>query len=344
MVTNSSIAELARDFVREQEGEWTREDFEAFLERIKGAGFSVTPEFVITLTSLLESMRNMFYGVGTENVSEFEKVTGIAIDFVRKHQGLWYDPDWQAFLSSIKKDQIPLSATLTKQLGSLLKSLGVFYRKSQPENFAKLMRMAMDFVEHHKGTWDENHWQAFLIALQKQEFEITEEMREYIGNILESIQTLYLKTVEGRLENLVKLAGQFVEAQKGQWGETEWTRFLEDLQKSGIRLSDETTDYLASVTKSMRALYNAATGTDELQARVSQIAVLGIHFMTDNKLSWGDQEWREFLADVSKSGIGVSSEMIVYVGELLENSKAAYRAQMQVPFASIFSGAHYPPL
>jgi hypothetical protein len=55
----------------------------------------------------------------------------------------------------------------------------------------KLLETAAAFVEERKGWWEHHDWESFLGRLHEQGFNLSEEVKAPIGNILEIFKSYY---------------------------------------------------------------------------------------------------------------------------------------------------------
>ena len=64
--------------------------------------------------------------------------------------------------------------------------------------FGVLMNLAGKFVDSQKGGWDHAAWLDFLSEVQKKTVELSDEMRDSLGLVLESMKKFYNATAETR--------------------------------------------------------------------------------------------------------------------------------------------------
>ncbi|MBF0338515.1 MAG: hypothetical protein HQL05_11865 [Nitrospirae bacterium] len=126
--------------------------------------------------------------------------------------------------------------------------------------FDELIELAAKFVERQKGIWDHTAWMDFLTEVQKMGFETTEEMKAYLGTLLEAMKKFYgaATTTDGITNAMMALAENsvgFIKKTKGAWDHSVWMEYLQDVRKKGLAVSDETTKYMGSVMESMKDLY-----------------------------------------------------------------------------------------
>ncbi len=124
-----------------------------------------------------------------------------------------------------------------------------------------LIDLAGKFVEQRKGIWDHEAWSDFIADVQKKGFEVTDEMTDYLGSVLESMKQFYQAATATTgmaqvMTSIPKDTVTFIQDHKGVWGQSEWEQFLAELQKKGVAYSDETTNYLGGILESVKRLYS----------------------------------------------------------------------------------------
>ena len=55
----------------------------------------------------------------------------------------------------------------------------------------KILDEAGKFVTTHKGAWEHSDWEEFLSGVEKQGFQLSDEVKRNVGNILEASKALY---------------------------------------------------------------------------------------------------------------------------------------------------------
>jgi hypothetical protein len=126
--------------------------------------------------------------------------------------------------------------------------------------FGALFDSAGRFVESQKAIWDHTAWLDFLAYLQKKGFELTDDIRTYIGTILETMKRIFEATVatkglEKAMADISAHTLNFLKKTKGVWDQKGWESFLKDLQEKGINLTDETRNYLGRFLETSREIY-----------------------------------------------------------------------------------------
>ena len=125
--------------------------------------------------------------------------------------------------------------------------------------FNDLIKRASQFVEKQKGVWDHSKWQAFLSELQQKGDEMTEEMKDHLGVVLESMKKYYKNaTVTGRKMHaeISDQAAKLVEKTRGKWEHLDWEKFVADIQKKGVELTEEAKKDLGDVLESAKKFYS----------------------------------------------------------------------------------------
>ncbi len=130
--------------------------------------------------------------------------------------------------------------------------------------FDEIMKLTERFVEKQKGAWNHDEWMAFLSDLQKRGIDMTDETQSYLGSILEAMKKLYvpltgtenIENIEKTMKDITNLTIQFVKKNKGVWDHAGWEKFLKDVQKKGLNLTEETVSYLGGVLEATKELYS----------------------------------------------------------------------------------------
>jgi hypothetical protein len=129
------------------------------------------------------------------------------------------------------------------------------------KGFEMFMDAASKFVEQNKGTWDHKAWTDLMSNMQKKGLEVNSEMMACTGTVLECMKKYYgatsntqgiVKTMNKVSENMV----DFVKDNKGMWDHAKWTAFVQDLQKKGVEMNEETTSYLGGILEAAKGFYS----------------------------------------------------------------------------------------
>ena len=125
----------------------------------------------------------------------------------------------------------------------------------------KLTHLAADFVEKQKGIWDHSAWTDFLARVKTEGFDITEEMKSHLGDLLEAMKRFYAaaastESIETAMRSVVNESVAFIQRQKGVWGHAEWEEFMKTAQRNTRSLSEGTTEYLGGVLESIKVFYS----------------------------------------------------------------------------------------
>ncbi len=132
------------------------------------------------------------------------------------------------------------------------------------------------------------------------------------------------KDAAGIFNDLIALAGKFVEQQKGGWDQAAWEGFLSEAQSKGVELRDEMQASIGGVLESMKKVHNTSMETKGMENALSDISNLTMKFFSDTKGVWDHSQWEKYLDDVRKKGIVLTDETQSYVGGVLEASKEVY--------------------
>ncbi len=140
-------------------------------------------------------------------------------------------------------------------------------RKATPP-FESLIDLAGKFVEQRKGVWDHEAWLNFLSDVTKNGFELTKEMTDYLGSVLESMKQFYQATASTAgmtkvLADIPQDVVTFIQDHKGVWGQSEREQFLDELRKKGAAYTDETTNYVGGILDSVNKIYGLSPLPDK---------------------------------------------------------------------------------
>ncbi len=112
--------------------------------------------------------------------------------------------------------------------------------------------LAIKFVEHQKGVWDQRAWADFLLDAQKAGFELSDDVKTYLGSVTKSMMKLYsawgaTKDIQVCTLDIFEQAARFFMETRGVFGPPEWEAFLKDLREKGNDLTNETRLYLEKI-------------------------------------------------------------------------------------------------
>jgi len=139
--------------------------------------------------------------------------------------------------------------------------------------FEELTRLASDFVTAQKGLWDHAAWTDFLSNVRKKGFDISDEMKTNLGELLEAMKGFYsaaasTKSVEKAMKGVVNESATFVKQHKGVWGHTDWEDFVKTVRQNTQTVSEGTMTYVGGILESMKVFY-ALSPVAAVQKRVS---------------------------------------------------------------------------
>jgi superoxide dismutase len=132
--------------------------------------------------------------------------------------------------------------------------------KQMMGQFDDLIKYAAKFVETQKGAWDHTAWVDFLADTEKKGYEMTNELKSYLGTTLESMRKFYTassstESIAASLKSISDDSVKFIKKTNGMWNHSEWESFLGEIQKKGISLSEETMRYTGNILESVKSLY-----------------------------------------------------------------------------------------
>jgi hypothetical protein len=126
--------------------------------------------------------------------------------------------------------------------------------------FNDLIKKASQFVEKQKGVWDHSKWEAFLSDIQKKGDELSDDMQDHLGVVLESMKKFYKDAaITGRKmrAEISDQVAELVEKTKGKWEHLDWEKFVADLQKKGIELTEDAKRDLGDILESAKKFYSS---------------------------------------------------------------------------------------
>lgn len=127
-----------------------------------------------------------------------------------------------------------------------------------------------------------------------------------------------------KLEELTKLATDFVTTHKGFWDHEAWTSFLEDLKKKGFDVSDEMQSKLGELLEAMKGFYSAAASTESMEQAMKTVVDDSLSFVKRQHGIWGHSEWEDFIKTVQGNTQALSEGTASYLGGILESIKGFY--------------------
>ena len=133
------------------------------------------------------------------------------------------------------------------------------------------------------------------------------------------------------LEELTKLASDFVNAQKGTWDHKAWMNFLSLLQQKGIATSEEMQAQLGDLLEAMKEYHAALSSTEDIEQAMGSVLNESVAFIKRQQGVWGQAEWEDFLKTAQQNTHTWSAGMEAYVGGVLESLKVFYRSAPAAP-------------
>ncbi|MBF0515621.1 MAG: hypothetical protein HQK97_00695 [Nitrospirae bacterium] len=132
------------------------------------------------------------------------------------------------------------------------------------------------------------------------------------------------KAMTETFDRLLKLAGDFVERQKGAWDHTAWLGFLEEVQKKGIELTGDMERYIGLVLETMKKVYNASTSIDGIKNVMMEMSSQTADFVKKTRGVWNQTDGEAFLKELRQKGLNLNEDMMSYFGGVLEAVKGIY--------------------
>jgi hypothetical protein len=130
--------------------------------------------------------------------------------------------------------------------------------------FDEILKRAAGFVDRQKGRWDNAEWLGFLADVRQKGTGLSKEAEDYLGQVLESMKRFYRSNGQTRgkgisegLNGVSEQAAKFVHQSRGIWDHAAWEKFLRNVQKTGVKLSGETTTYVGEILEASKRIYEA---------------------------------------------------------------------------------------
>jgi predicted flap endonuclease-1-like 5' DNA nuclease len=126
------------------------------------------------------------------------------------------------------------------------------------------------------------------------------------------------------LEDLTKLAADFVTTQKGLWDHAAWIDFVSNVQTKGFDISRDMQSNLGSLLEAMNQFYTAAASTKSMEKAMNTVVHDSVAFVTEHRGVWNHSDWEEFVKTVQQNTLTLSEGTAGYLGGVLESIKALY--------------------
>jgi len=126
------------------------------------------------------------------------------------------------------------------------------------------------------------------------------------------------------IEELTKLAIDFVTTKKGLWDHAAWMDFMSNLRAKGFDLSGDMQTNLGNLLEAMKRFYTAAAATESVEKAVKTIVSESVTFVKQHKGVWGHSEWEDFVKTVERNTLSLSEGAMTYLGGILESIKVFY--------------------
>jgi hypothetical protein len=126
------------------------------------------------------------------------------------------------------------------------------------------------------------------------------------------------------LEELTKLAADFVTTQKGWWDHVAWRDFVSDVQTKGFDISRDMQSNLGSLLEAMNQFYTAAASNKSMEKAMKTVVHNSVAFVTEHQGVWNHSDWEEFVKTVQQNTLTLSEGTAGYLGGVLESIKALY--------------------
>jgi len=128
----------------------------------------------------------------------------------------------------------------------------------------------------------------------------------------------------GKLDELAKLATDFVTKQKGLWDHAAWTDFLSNVRAKGFDITGEMQSSLGELLEAMKRFYSAAASTESMEKAMRAVVQDSVSFVKQHKGVWGHSDWEDFVKTARQNTQAVSEGTTSYLGGVLESMKVFY--------------------
>jgi uncharacterized membrane protein (DUF2068 family) len=127
----------------------------------------------------------------------FDELVQLASDFVIQQKGVWDHVAWMGFLSHVESRGVDVSQEMEIYLGELVESIKRFHTSILSVEgtmlaLNKLVAESALFIVRQNGVWGSSEWIAYCQTVSKSTIYLSDEMRSYLGGILESMRTCFL--------------------------------------------------------------------------------------------------------------------------------------------------------
>lgn len=125
------------------------------------------------------------------------------------------------------------------------------------------------------------------------------------------------------MEHLIEHAVQFLIRNEASLNQGNWTEFIHTLQKEGLDISERIELNIRLLLESLKAIYESGQSLDFREV-VSTVTGLSVEFVKKNRGKWSHFEWEGHLSALPGMSIKVTERNKVYIGNVLEVTKALY--------------------
>jgi hypothetical protein len=131
------------------------------------------------------------------NRTTFDELVQLAGDFVIQQRGVWDHPAWVDFLSRVEAGGIKVSPEMETYLGDLVEAIRRFHTSILSAEgtmlaLNKLVAESAQFIVTQDGAWGPDEWAGYCRTVSKGTIYLSDEMRSYLGGILESMKICFL--------------------------------------------------------------------------------------------------------------------------------------------------------
>ncbi|MBF0565050.1 MAG: hypothetical protein HQK89_07400 [Nitrospirae bacterium] len=127
--------------------------------------------------------------------------------------------------------------------------------------FDDLIETTAAFALKNKNAFDGANMLELYAELQKKGFEVTEDLKAYVGTVFDAMRDFYkilldTKNIETTTLSITDFMLDFMKRNKGRWGYGEWETFTRELVGRGVNLNQELIVYMKGIFDAVRKIYS----------------------------------------------------------------------------------------
>jgi hypothetical protein len=205
-----------RRWVDDRQGEWGHEDWLALLESLRQSPY--WPLDPASVGAVLEELKNEW-----RNLREWQR-SGEPRRWVEAHEGQWDEDDWLELCEGLQRSaHWPLDTEAARRVLQRVTAQWCNLRRWQGSGQPRI------WVEVHKGEWGHDDWLALLDVLRRSQYWPLDP--EAVGAVLEETKRRYWNLRRWQSSGAAR---RWLEAHGKHWGEDDWLRLLQELERTGF--------------------------------------------------------------------------------------------------------------